>query len=420
MPDNISTNRENKALSDFLSTVLKQIGDQFDPAIVSEFHRMKNLRERVLTDKWTGGPDNSTRVIYRQVDYDHLLALIHNKLPVDDPGFLDLHFTFVTWGIRYGEYEKVRNLLYYLDQVIPDHDVNGRARFYYHQAKLKRVTNQFARSEYYYKEALKGFLETDDTVNVVKTYNFLGITCFEQWKTREGKEFLLRARETLEESGLKQTQELLEKIDINLGVVEGMRGKYQDAVRIFDNLLQRMPGDVTMNRVVVLADKGKALLQAGAFQRAEQVLRSALRGAKSLTNIRWIASISLDLAEVHIRTGREKKGEELLISAFEHYSSLSDRIGIADTYRLFGIHYHNLRQYDLAANYFDMSISMHKEFNNLLGLMEAYYEYSQLVKKQGDTFSQKRYILQSRKYAESIGASHWEEVCNKILSTIAE
>jgi hypothetical protein len=62
-----------------------------------------------------------------------------------------------------------------------------------------------------------------------------------------------------------------------------------------------------------------------------------------------------------------------------------------------------------------MSLNINKEYNNLYSLAKTYYDYSQLVKKLGDTESQKVYLQQCMHYAEQMDATHRaEHVANEL------
>ena len=94
-----------------------------------------------------------------------------------------------------------------------------------------------------------------------------------------------------------------------------------------------------------------------------------------ITNNKYYKSLAYLLkAELLCLDGDLQGSLALATSAFSFFSEIGDKLSIADTYRILGKINHKRKKHDVALSYFENSLKINYQFNNLLNLGEAHFD----------------------------------------------
>ena len=380
---------------------LFQIAEQFcGQEFLSQFHHFKNQRDHYLQEWWTEEVAADGDQVFREVDYEYLITALRDELQSDPVPSYEAQFSIAEVCLQFGEYYKTDLLLTHLEREIHSDDTKRQARLWMIRGYLKGQLNDWENSRTYFEDALELLRKIQDKHGVAYAYNNLGILASEQWDTKQGVDYFTRAREILGEDG----GDMAQNVNMNLAVIQGIRGESSDAIEVFDSLFDDLGEDDHRTRINILINKGIAAKDAGDFELAKSVFQQAYDEARTLPDQRLIGLSALGLADVFIREHKFEDGKTSAIEAFKVFSQLHDRMSLADVYREFGMLHREQEMYELAESQFQISIRMNREFGNLLNLVESYYEYSVLMKYLNKTAEQREFLNKALSYCREMQA----------------
>lgn len=146
-------------------------------------------------------------------------------------------------------------------------------------------------------------------------------------------------------------------VKMNLGILEGMQGDFDQAVAFFEELQSDFPDVEGIPRVKVLLNKGVALKDSG-------------------------------------------------------------RLDEAEAYRVFGVLYREQGEMGPAEAQFEISIRLGKEYGNLLYLTETYFEYSRWAELNNAPARQQEYLEKSLSYARGMHGTQRAERLENALDEL--
>ncbi len=397
---------KDQPVTPFFEDLFDIILDYGNQQIIEKFIHVKKHQENYLKVHWEDISEHIELNIFREVDYAYLLSLFRSQLATSGQLLFESHYQIVNLCLQHGEFQKARAAVSYLSNIIPEMDLSNQADLLMLKAKLAFLANEWEDSRVNTLKALHHYKQLDHQVGLLNAYNNLGILAFEQWETEKGKRYFTRAKSVIKtlHDDLSNSAARNLSIQSNLGVIEDIQGNSEQALTIFNDILEHISDDQSHIKVNTLISKGITLRNLHKFQETTQVLVEARKLAAEHNFHRLLGLIHLALADVEVRKGEFEKAQVDATNAFTIFAKLQDSVSLADTYRVFGMLYREQIHYDLAESQFKISLMLNKRYDNLLNLSETYYELSRLAKKQLEPCLQKEYLQEAIKYAEAMDA----------------
>ncbi len=400
-----------------LMDIVKQYGGQ---ELLDRFVYLKQHQENYLNIHWEDISESIALNLFRDIDYSHILSLLREHLLSSQNQLFLSHQDIANLCFQFGEYQRAREVLSFLYNLVFDDTCARLADLRMMLAKLSFLTNDWEESRVQTHKALQIYEETDNRIGMLNAYNNLGILAYEQWQTEKGKEYFTKAQSVISSIAPNhndnQSKQFL--IQSNLGVIEDIQGNSVEANRIFNRILEAIGQDQIQVKLTVLISKGITLRNMQKLDQASSVLKEALELARQHRFRRSIGLSNLALADTETRLHEFKEAQTHITEAFTIFSKLQDHVSLADAYRVFGMLYCEQGDYSLAESQLRISLKLNEQYHNLLNLSETYYEFSILASKQSDESRRKQYLMQAIHFAESMDAGYRIERLQNELATL--
>ena len=378
---------KGKILQNFINDITKiaeqQCGEQFSVITQS----IRDEREQLLNSVWDKermleSPDSSIKLhIFREIDFDTILTYSANYL--GRPDYLNFLFTVAEQCLKYLEFDKAERLfnlllIRYKDETVPEMQAKVHHRLgkiYFYKTRLDLAVVELGKS-------LKLFNKIGDTEGVATVTVAQGILSIEQNEIGRGEILLQEARAIAEK---EKYSNLLTTIDMNLGNLYHLRGDWDLAMEHFQrviNVASKTGNDDTLARVY----NSIAIIYKSTHQYADALehIRKSVAIADKISN-QYLKGLSyLVESEVLCFQGDYSAATAILTTAFSIFSEVGDRLSMAEAYKIFGMINRQQRHYDIAFSFFENSMRINGEYENLLNLGETYVELAEAQRQDGE------------------------------------
>lgn len=380
---------KGKTLQKFIQEISgiaeQQCGEQFSVITRS----IRNERERLLNSVWDkerilADSDSSIKLhIFREIDFDTIITYSASYL--EKPDYLNFLFTIAEQCLKYLEFDKAERLfnllvIRYKKETTPEMQAKAHHRLgkiYFYKSRLDLAVIELDKS-------LKLFNKIGDTEGIATVTVARGILSIEQNETARGETLLKEARAIAEK---EKYSNLLTTIDMNLGNLYHLRGDWDIAMEHFQRVIDvaaRTENDDTLARVYnSIAIIYKSTRQ---YSDALEHIRKSVAIADKINN-QYLKGLSyLVEAEVLCLQSDFSAATAILTTAFSIFSEVGDRLSMAEAYKIYGMINRQQRHYDIAFSFFENSMRINSEYDNLLNLGETYVELAETQRQDGDFF----------------------------------
>jgi len=238
----------------------------------------------------------------------------------------------------------------------------------------------------------------------------------EQGLYQEGKTFFEEANKIAKINNLNniiaQSEMNLGNIYLILGMHENALEKYLKSLSITVNEdnLETLP-QIYHNIANIYKHKED-------FPKSIKYINKALDIINTTHNIFHKALFYLLKAELLCLTNDLSKSIALTTSAFSIFTEVGDKGSIADSYRILGKINHKKKKYDIALSYFENSLKINHQLNNLLNLGEVYLDLGFLYLDSKNKKAGKTSLVMALKYFRKFNQCHNIQKIEKILNKI--
>jgi len=385
----------------FFQKLLELISGELGEDFLIGYTKLKNRREQFLQEQWVLYEASEDDAVFREVDYEYLITTLRRFVITQSRDVLELQLQIAELCIQFGEIERAYDLLIQLMPVLEDLGNQPLGKVYLLLGRIESLRNRYQASRQYLNRAHEYYARRGDSAGMVAASLNLGVLSSMRWDTASGFRYFKDAEEMLN-GDISGTLGL--KLLTNQAIIQGMRGEFEDAARLFEDLMSHPAAQDPVKRIHLLINRGLAKLGTGELLVARDSFREAVDLAGSLPEANLFGLGAMCLSEVLVLLGEFDEGHTLLVTAFKIITKLGDRYRLAEAYRVFGLLHREMGLLDLAAANFEVSIEINAEAGNLLNLCETYYEYSVLADIKDDLITRKQYLQRSLSYAEAMRA----------------
>ncbi len=370
----------------FLREVHKLAVEECGAEFSEKLTQIRVERERLLNNSWDKIlseeiSETEKNVIYREIDFDTIVIFAARYIAMED--YPVLLFRIAEMAIPYGQLEKAERLLYLIlseyktiitQQLEPKvHQKLGDIAFY--RSDLTTALQE-------YENCKKVFTKIDDLAGITAVNISIGVIHIESGNIETGIKYFKSALDSARENNLKS---LWIKVLINLGNIYHISGSFKEAMQSYNEAqdLAQEIGDENL--------KAYIKHNIGIVYKSQEDKTNALTSfddsisiSGKTMNVRMKGLSYLEKAEVLAENGDLSSGTALATSAFRVFSEIGDRLSIADTYKVLGIIARERKQYAVAVSYLQNSISINREFENVLNIGESYLELGIVLEREGE------------------------------------
>ncbi len=260
------------------------------------------------------------------------------------------------------------------------------------------MQNKWDEAKARYEDSLNLSLEHKDSEGEAHARNALGYFFFETGHFDQASDEWQNALALAEKI---QEPKMVASFYTNLGVLANVQGEwekalayYSESVPRFEQIGQRRNlAETYHNMAMTYADVDRWAEAGSYYEKSYQI-------AKDEGDIRLQALVKLNRIKLYLAINDLVLAKALCQHALRSFTRLEDHLGQADAYKYFGMIYTRAQKWDLAASYFEKSITINKEYEHPLGEAETHVEYGKMFKAQDDTASaRKEYEIAEDIYA---------------------
>jgi tetratricopeptide (TPR) repeat protein len=260
-------------------------------------------------------------------------------------------------------------------------DLKMKAEALGEMGRIDRRRGQWAQALDNYKK-VKGILEElGDRTGIACTTNCIGAVYFEQGDLESAEKSFREALEFASESGDSQ---LIGQVVNNLAAIASAKGEFVKAISLYQKALPRFDdvgdargmGEVYHNIGLCYVNLGE-LYVAGQFYEKSLAL-SFEAGDKELVTTTHLSKAGLCMSLNDWGAARL-----YCQKALDGFSSLGERLGMAEAYRLLGLVAEHQGHQQLSKSYFENALRIDRDCGSLLELAEVCRDYGATLLKRG-------------------------------------
>lgn len=270
-------------------------------------------------------------------------------------------------------------------------------------AEIFRRKAQWQNSFVYARKASYLYKKNNDSKGLAGCLNLTGTIYGEQGNFKKAKDYFEKSLSLLERS---RDNEFKGKIEINLGIINGILGKYDDALSYFNRAL------ITYNKTSNLIRIAEVRHNIGQMhintKKSQTALKEFDRSISTSLRIGYLPTLGISYLGKSYTFALQKDynlADAFADKAMEICHRTSDKLSIADVYKIKGIIQRDKKNYAEAENFLKTSLRINKEHGNKLNEAETLYELGILYRNIGSTTKSKSMFNEALSYFRSLKAS---------------
>lgn len=363
------------------------------PSKADKISSLSNLNKKQLSST----PPSGSKFQY---SVNLLITFAEDKL--ENITFAELLVHLADVSIIQGEFSLAEQILNTLTKLVSDrHDLNSfyahgmylLATVYSRQAKWRKSISTL-------NKAKKLFEKEKDFRGYVRCENLLGVIHLDYGKLLQAEKYF---ENCLSHLNIKNDTNLMGMIEINLGVVNGMKGTYEEAYNYFHRALIKFNKLKNIVRIIELRHN-LALLHTHKqdYKSALGEIDQSISFAIKLNYLSNLAISYLTKAYIYIQLDDLSLANAFSDKSLELSYKLDDKLSVADNFKLKGIIEREKGNWILAEAHFLTSLRINEELKNRLNYAETALEIGILYKKMNKIDEAIRYLNSSLNYYKSI------------------
>lgn len=259
------------------------------------------------------------------------------------------------------------------------------------------------------------FADANDAVSLARVENIMGTTLAEQGRINEAGACFSRA---LKNSDGTDQRVLSATIWMNLGILQNILGNWDEALNHHTRALSLFEQAGDLVRIAeVHHNRGMSYLSKNDLVSAGRAFDTSLDYSTKMHNPGLIGLAKLGKATMYLRANDLPMALALCNQAQEHFATTNDRLSIADQYKVKGMIFREMKEYDVAALHFNSSLRINEELNNMLNLGETLFEVGLMERRRRRKAEARASFQRARLCLEKVGARiECERVLNELTT----
>jgi len=259
------------------------------------------------------------------------------------------------------------------------------------------------------------FKEESDVKGNSECENLMGTIYGDQGELEKANEHFEKALDILEDN---PDNVLKGKIEINLGIINNMQGKYDAALSYFRRALLDFEKVGNIKRVAeIRQNMGMVYTKKKEYQNALSEFDISIQAARQANYLQTLGIDFLSKSYVYTQLSDLDLAEAFANKSMEVAYKLTDKLTIAEIYKIKGIIQRIKGKYDTAENYLLTSLRLNKESGNQLNRAETEYELGILYDSMKEIKKSREHFNAALQYFKKINL---EEEIKEIESYIGK
>lgn len=203
----------------------------------------------------------------------------------------------------------------------------------------------------------------------------------------EAYNYLLKAQKK------SKSEQLSEKILLNIAIVKRVKGEYQESIRLSKEILKQTKSETI--KASAYNNLGASYKRTGENEKAINNYISALSIYDKTNNLKDAATVENNIGLLYQSMGSFDKAKKYHEDALSYFSSINDKEGISKSYNMLGIVLANEEDLEGALEFFRKSYNLELQLNSKVGISETVSNIGSIHIYLGQTDSALVYIKKS-------------------------
>jgi tetratricopeptide (TPR) repeat protein len=256
-------------------------------------------------------------------------------------------------------------------------------------------------------------LKRNDLVGRVE--NILGTNYAEQGKLKQAATLFASALKRYERS---RESSQVGTVLMNLGIVHNIIGEYDSALTYYKRAQSCYEDVGDLNRLAEIHHNiGMTYLSMERYNGAIREFNAGYLLSSRMQNVSLMGLSSLGKANAYFYQGDLPMALKLVSQAIEGFAGSSDRLSLADAYKIKGMIHREMGRFESADSYLETSLRINRELRNLLNEAETYFEMAALKLKQKKKKEAMSLLVKARSGFRKVGALEEEKKTEGIIKS---
>lgn len=394
------------------------ISDFFNSQQSDEIFNLLNLEETSSDENERSDinkPDSSLASgVITKTKIDLLVTYASSRISEDN--FLTLILLLSNTALTFGDFATAANLSDKIISISEDNpllmSVAGNAHLVKGEIFSRQANWESSLAEI--DRARNIFLSINENDGIAKCENLLGTIYGDLGNLTNAEEHFESA---LSFSSDRSDYSFTGKIEINLGIVNTIRGKYDAAISFFKRALINFEKISELKRIAeIYHNMGMVYSKKNEFTNALYYFDECIKLSVKLGYLQTCGLAYLSKAFVYSQMNDFKLSLAFADKAMEIAYKLDDKLTIAEVYKIKGIIHRNTKNYSAAENLLLTSLRINNETGNKLNEAETYHELGLLYKEMNLIEKSKENLDKALEYFRKINAEPEIEKLESILN----
>lgn len=266
----------------------------------------------------------------------------------------------------------------------------------------------------YIRQARSLFESVNDVKGIAKCENLLGTIYGDLGDVKNAAEnFETALGKSIDENNYT----VKGKIEINLGIVNNIKGLFDEALVYFKRALFNYEKVGDKIRIAEIHQNiGMVYTKKGNYESALKEFDESFAYAVENNYLQAIGFVYLSKSFVYTQMADYSLAGAFADKAMEVAYKLNDKLTIAEVYKIKGIIQRNVKNFPLAENYLQTSLRLNIEAGNQLNQAETYHELGLLYKAMGKIDESEKNLNLALEYFKKINAEPDIRLLEKLIT----
>jgi len=269
---------------------------------------------------------------------------------------------------------------------------------------IKSKQRDYSTAESLYKSSISIYKALQNHEEIARIHISLGFNAFERCQYEQAQEYYYKALKIASSQGLPRW---IAKVNGVLAILATVKGEFKKAIEYHQGCLEIYED---LQDEMGLADTyhNMAMLQVDMLQWAQagESYQRSLEYAQKLSDLELIGLIHLNRTELAIRMSDYAVAEARCKQAVKAFAKMGSQTHLAEAYKFYGRIYRRNKDWDKSETFFEKSIQIAAECEDLLNAAEAQHEYGLMLMEKDDKEAAKNQLKNALKTFEQLGASN--------------
>jgi tetratricopeptide (TPR) repeat protein len=293
------------------------------------------------------------------------------------------------------------------------------------EAEALREVGRIERRRERWEEALERYRQSEtiskeigDGVGMASASNCIGAVYFEKGEMKKAR---IEFEDALKIASDLENRKLIAQLNNNLAAIADVRGDHQEAISLYQKaLLVFREMDDARGSAEVYNNMGMSYAVIKEWKTAGRCYEKSLEISLRAGDLELLSDLYLNKSDLCLTMNQWSSARVYAVKALEAFTSMGDRLGVAEAHKLLGIVADHDEKWELSKSHFSSSVRINRECGCLLNLAESCRDFGYACLRRGESDEGKQLLKSSHEIFKQLEARDEEMEVADCLARIDE